>query len=190
MRDLETLGDATAALRTAVDGVEEEFGRGALRVAVDLLSNAMGGNLAAPVNAALVNDLAFLFDDVASAAADLTGTDAARISPIISAMEGEIAALRNETALPVELLSSMEVLRANLAERRDAIQRQTFVEGGRTELPHPPAELRATALQLRPQIASAGFATPALDALIDEPEGLTFRSCGDLIDELEVIGGV
>jgi len=53
----------------------------------------------------------------------------------------------------------------------------------------PLEALRDEALPLRDQLVAAGFATPALDGLIDDPASLRFHSLTEIVDELEVIGG-
>jgi hypothetical protein len=70
-----------------------------------------------------------------------------------------------------------------------AIERQTYVEGGAGRLPHPPGALREEAVPLARQLTAAGFHTPALDALIADPESLRFHSIRELLDELDVIAG-
>ena len=37
------------------------------------------------------------------------------------------------------------------------------------------------------QLAASGFATPALDGLIDDPSSLRFHTIGEIVDELDVI---
>ena len=70
-----------------------------------------------------------------------------------------------------------------------AIERQTYVEGGSVALPHPPEALREEALPLARQLAASGFHTPALDALIADPESFRFHLIRELLDELDVIAG-
>jgi hypothetical protein len=56
-------------------------------------------------------------------------------------------------------------------------------------LPHPPASLRHDAIPLSHELAAAGFATPALDTLINKHDELRYHSIRGILDELEVILG-
>jgi hypothetical protein len=42
---------------------------------------------------------------------------------------------------------------------------------------------------VRDAVAKAGFATPALDAFLQNPSSLVFVTIGDIVDELDVISG-
>lgn len=189
MPDLVNLQSALTELRPAIDTIEEDFGRSALRIAADLMRQELASDLTT-VNTARVNDLAFVLGDIRATAAELTGSDAERIAPLVARLSSEMSALEDATALPAELLAQIEALMSKLSARRSATQRQTYAEGAPAPLPHPPAELRTDAEPVRERLAAAGFATPSLDALIADPSSLTFQSMSDIIDELEVVAGV
>ena len=173
-------------LSAAVDGIEDSFIRSQIRLASAVLAGAIE-NAAAGITPAAVSDIEFALKDLAGAADELSAADAERILPFITQLRGDVMMLTAATALPESLLSAIQELQTKLKARRKAIERQTFVEGGVEPLPHPPAELRAEALPIREQLAAAGFATPALDALIDDPQSLRMHGITAIIDELEVI---
>ena len=79
-------------------------------------------------------------------------------------------------------------IRKPVLQRQDPLRTDREDPSGET-LPHPPESLREEALPLREQLAAAGFATPALDGLIDDPESLRFHSINEIVDELDVIAG-
>jgi hypothetical protein len=143
------------------------------------------------VNAARVSDIEFAINDLAAAVDELPATEANRLQPIVDMMRADVDAMKQQTALAPDTVARITAITAKLKARRSAIERQTYRAEG-TEpapLPHPPEALREEALPLRELLAAAGFATPALDALIDAPEELRFHSISAILDELEVIAG-
>lgn len=141
------------------------------------------------VNAAIVNDIEFAMNDLSTAIDELPQTDADRLAPLLAVLREDLAALKSATALDPGLIAQIRLFQAKLHERMKAIERQTYVEGGSVPIPHPPEALREEAIPIASQLAAAGFPTPALDALILEPESLRFHSVRELFDELEVIVG-
>ena len=142
------------------------------------------------INAARVSDVDFALNDLAAAVGDLPAGDAERLAASLEMLRADVDALKAETALHPGVIDRVRALQAKLRARRSAIERQTYREGGGGEpLPHPPEQLRTEAAPLREQLAGAGFATPALDALIDDPSSLRFHSINDIVDELDVIAG-
>ena len=142
------------------------------------------------INAARINDIEFALNDLAQAIDELPAVDVARLAGPLQMMRDDLARLKEQTSLPRELVDGLRAFQQKLRERGRAIERQTFRESANSEpLPHPPEQLRAEALPLRAQLAAAGFATPALDALIDDPASLRFHSIGEIGDELDVIVG-
>ncbi len=141
------------------------------------------------VNAARVNDIEFALNDLTAAVDELPATDAARLAPPLRMMRDDLARLKEETALGAAIIEAIGALQAKLRARRAAIERQTYREGDAAPLPHPPEALREDAIPLREQLAAAGFATPALDGLIDDPSSLRFHSINEIVDELDVIIG-
>ena len=168
-------------LRAAMESIDDPFIRTQVSLAVGVLGNAIDG-AANGVNAAAVNDIAFAMNDVAAAAAD-----APELEPLLEQLQEHVEALKSATALPDDLVTSIRALQSKLKMRRNAIERQTYVENAAEPLPHAPEELRAEALPLRGQLLSAGFAMPALDKLIEDPSALRFHSINDIVDELDVI---
>jgi hypothetical protein len=157
-----------------------------LEFTVSVLANAVAAAHDG-VNAARVNDIAFALNDVIGAAESLSAADAAMIEPAMQALRADVAALKEATALPPEVVAAIDALRAKLAARKSAIERQQYVEGGGDPLPHPPEELAGDAVALRARLAESGFATPAIDAFLDNPAELRFHGIVEMIDELEVI---
>jgi hypothetical protein len=176
-------------LRGAIDAIEDPFLRSQIRLGTDVLSNAVA-NAANGVNAAAVNDIEFALNDVIGAVGELTAPDAAPLLPIVELLQRDVIALKELTALAPEVIATIRALQAKLKIRRSAIERQTFVENvSSSSLPHSPEELRTDALPLRDSLMAAGFTTPALDTLIDDPASLRFHSINEIIDELDVIAG-
>jgi hypothetical protein len=105
-------------------------------------------------------------------------------------LRGDLDSLRQITALPADLVQSIRVLLEKLQLRRHAIEQQTYREDiGDLTLPHPPEALRPEASAIRERLRGAGFATPALDVLVDQPAEFLFHSINELMDELDVIIG-
>ncbi len=157
-----------------------------------LCINVLAGAIAAGhdgVNAAIVNDIEFAANDLGAAIDDLPQTDADRLGPLLAVLREDLAALKSATALDPDLIARIRRFQSKLRERMKAIERQTYVEGGSMPIPHPPAALREEAMPLASQLVAAGFPTPALDALIADPESLRLHSVRDLFDELDVIVG-
>lgn len=176
-------------LRGAIEAIEDPFLRSQIRLGTDVLSNAVA-NASNGINAAAVNDIEFALNDVIGAVGELTAPDAANLLPIVELLQRDVTALKELTALAPVVVATIRALQAKLKIRRSAIERQTFVENApASALPHSPEELRADALSLRDSLTTAGFATPALDALIADPASLRFHSINEIIDELDVIAG-
>ncbi len=157
-----------------------------------LCINVLAGAIAAGhdgVNAAIANDIEFAANDLSAAIDELPQTDADRLAPLLAVLREDLAALKSATALDPGLIAQIRLFQSKLRERMKAIERQTYVEGGSVPIPHPPAALREEAMPLASQLAAAGFPTPALDALIANPESLRLHSIRDLFDELDVIAG-
>ena len=174
-------------LRAAASGVDPESAP-QLGLCISVLANAIAVGHDG-VNAAIVNDIEFATNDLSAAIDELPRIDADRLAPLLAALREDLAALHSATALDPALIAQIKGFQSKLRERMKAIERQTYVEGGSAPLPHPPEELQAEAIPIAGQLAAAGFPTPALDALIAEPESLRFHSIRELVDELEVILG-
>jgi hypothetical protein len=188
MTELVMMQAALFNLSAAIDGIEDSFIQSQIRLASRVLAGTIE-KAATGITPAVVSDIEFALNDLAGAADELSAADAERILPFIAQLRGDVMMLTAAAALPEPLISAIQELQTKLKARRKAIERQTFVEGGAEPLPHPPAELRAEALPIREQLAAAGFATPALDALIDDPESLRMHGIIAIVDELEVISG-
>jgi hypothetical protein len=190
MTEISMLQAALFQLRGAIDAIGDPFLRSQIRLGTDVLSNAIE-NASNGVNAAVVNDIEFALNDVTGAVGELTAPDAAKLLPMVEMLQRDVVALKELTALSPDVVSTIRALQAKLKIRRGAIERQTYVENASeaAPLPHPPEELRREAVPLRQSLTAAGFATPALDTLIDDPASLRFHSINEIIDELDVIAG-
>jgi len=186
MTELLMMQAALFNLRAVIDGIDDSFIQSQIRLAANVLAGALD-NAAAGITPAAVSDIEFALNDLAGAADELNAGDAELVLPFIEQLRGDVAALTASAALPQPLIAAIQELQTKLKARRKAIERQTFVEGAAEPLPHRPADLRAEALPIREQLAAAGFATPALDALIDDPESLRMHGIIAIVDELEVI---
>ncbi len=187
MIDVAMLQAALVPLRTAAEKVDSESAP-QLALSLDVLAAAVAG-AAATLNTASMNDVAFATNDVRAAIDELSQADADRLNPLLATVLDDVAALKSAAALDPAVTMTIRAFQAKLRERMTAIERQTYVEGEPKPLPHPPELLRQEAVPLARQLFAAGFATPALDALIAEPDSFRFHSIRDLFDELDVIAG-
>ena len=184
MNDLVMLEASLFQLRTAIASIEDETMLPQLELTVSVLARAVAAAREA-LNAARVSDIEFALNDVAGVADSLSSDDAAAIAPAIDMLRADVDVLKEATALPAEVVAAIGALRAKLAARKNAIERQTFLEGGAAPLPHPPEELARDAGALRTRLEEGGFATPALDAFLRDPAELRFHGIVEMIDELE-----
>jgi hypothetical protein len=159
-----------------------------LGLSISVLANAIASGRTG-VNAAVASDIEFAFNDVSAAVDELPQSDADRLAPLMTSMRRDIDALTAATALDPAVISRIRALQEKLRERMNAIQRQTFVKGPPEELPHAPEVLREDAIPIARQLAAAGFETPALNALIAEPESVRLHSLREALDELDVVIG-
>lgn len=174
-------------LNAALSNVQDEMFASQLRLTAGVLANAVAAAKES-LNAARVNDIEFALNDVAGVVDELSAEDAQHLAPAIAMLRGDVEALKRETAIAPQVLDAIRAFRSKLSARKAAIERQTYVEGGTTEpLPHPPEDLEAEAVVLQARLADAGFATPALDAFVDDPTSLRFHSIAEIIDELDVV---
>ena len=190
MTGLVMLEAALFQLRTAVASLEDDFYATQIKLAVNVLAGAIA-RAGQPLTAAGVSEVEFALNDLTGLAGELAGPDAVGLEPAISMLREDLARLKAETALPPAVVQAIGALQARLRARRAAIERETFRDPTTPAqpLPHPPEELRAEALPLREQLVRAGFATPSLDILINEPAALRFHTINEIIDELDVIAG-
>jgi len=161
-----------------------------MQLTVNLLSNSVDAARQG-VSAATVSDIEFALNDVAAAVRDLSAADAERIEPIVAMLQEDVARLKESTALAPAVSNAVRALQSKLKARRAAIEKSTYRAEGApaVELPHPPQDLQKEAVPLKQQLAAAGFATPALDGLISDPESLRFHSITEILNELDVIVG-
>ena len=190
MTDVVMLEAALFQLRAAAASVTDAFLAPQLQLALNVLSGAIA-SAGQSLNAATVNDLEFALNDLAGVVGELSADDADAIAPSVALLREDVDRLKEATALPPAVRAAIGAFQAKLKARRTAIDRQLYREEGSPtqDPPHPPEELRADALPLRHALFAAGFTTPALDALIEEPASVVFQSLRDIGDELEVITG-
>jgi hypothetical protein len=186
-QDAALLEAALFQLRAAASDIDAEVAP-QLALSINILANAIAAGRDG-VNASVASDIEFAFNDLSAAADELPQADADRLAPIIATLRRDIETLTAATALDPIVVEQIRALQSKLRERMKAIERQTFVEGGAEELPHPPAALREEAIPIARQLVAAGFQTPSLNALITEPESLRFHSIREILDELDVIAG-
>jgi hypothetical protein len=190
MTDLVMLEAALFQLRAAIASIDDEFYGSQLSLALNVLAGAIE-SAGQSLSAATVNEVEFALSDLRGLAGELSASDAATLEPLLQLLSSDVAQLKSATALAPEMVAAIRALQAKLKARRAAIERETFRDPSAPSepLPHPPEELRAEALPLREGLARAGFATPALDALIAEPASLRFHSLGEIVSELDVVVG-
>jgi len=176
-------------LKTAASSADAIYAS-QMQLMVTVLSNAVE-SAGHGISAAVVNDIEFALNDVAALMKELSAADAERIAPIVALLQGDVARLKEATSLPPTVVEAARAFQTKLKSRRSAIERQTFQPEGDTlePLPHPPEALQREAVPLRQQLATAGFATPALDGLIADPASLRFHSISEIVNELDVILG-
>jgi hypothetical protein len=186
MNELMMMEAALFQLRAALADDPAEM---SLRLGAEVLASALAAARAAGVNAARVNDIVFALNDL-TAAAEEAGAEPAVLSTI-AMLQNDARALRVATALAPELLQAMRELQMKLKARARAVERSQYrAEGTEPEpLPHPPEQLREAAIPVARQLAAAGFETPALDALLADPDELRYHGMNEILDELDVIAG-
>jgi len=188
MTEVAMMQAAMFQLRSAAESIEDEFVRTQMRLATGVLGNAIDA-AADGVNAAIVNEIEFALNDVVAAVNDLPANESAAIESAMTMLQNDVASLKSATALPADVVDGIRAFQTKLKTRRNAIERQTYMENATEPLPHAPEELREEALPLRQRLAGAGFFTPALDTLISDPSSLRFHSINAIIDELDVVSG-
>ena len=171
-------------LRSALPSVADDPMALQLRIAADVLANAMAGARDG-VNPARVADIEFALSDLV-AVSESMASDA--VATPVAMLRSDVAALRAAAALDPELLARIQALRTKLRERRTAMERNQYREEG-AALPHDPETLRGEAIPIARQLAAAGFNTPALDELVADPDSIRYHHLGAIADELEVIAG-
>lgn len=190
MTDTVLLEASLFQLKAAIGSVDDPMFQSQLRLTMDVLANAVVA-ASHSVNPATINDVDFALNDVVATIGELNAADSAVLTPLVEQVQADVASLKQATALPADLVTAIHELQSKLKVRRTAIERQTYRAEGAPEepLPHPPEALSKEAVPLRASLAQAGFATPALDELIEDPASLRFHSIGDILDELDVIIG-
>jgi hypothetical protein len=189
MNEIVMMQAALFRVRAAIGSIEDPFTRSQVQLASDVFGNALAG-AASEFNAARVGEIDFAFNDLVGAASDLSAADAEALAPAFEVLRTDLDALKSMVALPHEIVTAIRELVRKLKVRRAAIERQTYVENAAaSSLPHPPEELSGEAIVIRDRLLSAGYATPALDILIEDPSSLRFHSINEIVDELEVIAG-
>jgi hypothetical protein len=185
--DLAMLEASLFQLKAAAASLDEMFAP-QMRLTVDMLANAIAA-AEQSMSAATIGDVEFALNDVAGVVDQLSAADAERIAPILTALQDDVARLKDATSLPQAVLDGIRNFQKKLRVRGAAIERQTYRAEGTPEepLPHAPQELQSEAIPLRQQLAKAGFSTPALDGLIADPSSLRFHSINEIINELDVI---
>lgn len=179
------IASAFDRLRTAIDGVEDEFYRNQLRLAVTVLGNSIAAMDSEP-SPSQVSDTEFAFGDVTSIAAEIPPGDEERINPPIEEVRQALSALKQTKTLPDEVLGQVRALQEKLSERRIALERQGYrFEGEDAHVPHHPRELCLPARQLQRVLSSSGFSIHSLDKLVSSPDEFVYHDVADLIAELE-----
>lgn len=186
MNEIVMMQAALFQVRAVIDGVEDTFVQSQLRLAVNVLGGAVDSAVAG-VNAAQIGDIEFALNDLFAAAGEVSSDDAARIMPPLEMLRADLATMKSSVALPEQLVTAIRALQQKLKTRRAAIERQTYVENPNEPLPHQPESLCGEAIVIRDRLAEAGFTTPALDQLIDDPANLRFHGINDIINELDVV---
>lgn len=160
-----------------------------VRLSADVLGHAISAAKEQGLNAARVNDIEFALNDLVAAIDDAGAPDGVYGS--IAMLQNDAASLRAATSLPPELIGAIRELQLKLRTRAKALERGQYRAEGTAEapLPHPPEELRETAIPLVRQLAAAGFDTPSLDVLVADPESVRYHNLNEIIDELDVIAG-
>lgn len=186
MSELTMMEAALFQLRTALS---DDPMATSIRISADVLSNAISAAKNEGVNAARVNDLEFALNDLIAAVDDAGAPP--EVYAAIAMLQNDTAALRAATQLPRETITAIRALQDKLRTRAKAIERSQYRPEG-TEaapLPYPPEDLYRDAVPIARQLFDAGFATPALDTLIEDPSSLVYHTINEIADELDVIAG-
>ncbi|HUO84168.1 MAG TPA: hypothetical protein VM534_03550 [Thermoanaerobaculia bacterium] len=184
------LRDGALCLSPACDGMEDRFWANQLKLAGNLLIDAINDAIEA-VNARKVRDIEFAHQDLTQLVAELTADDAERFSRCLDLLSSGLSELKTSVFLSPALVQEMKDLARKAVERRTAAERAAFLppDVPHDPLPHDPASLQPRARSLRDGLQTAGFETPVLDKLADTPEEFEVRDCGALADELDAIHG-
>jgi hypothetical protein len=185
MTGVAMLEAALFQLRAASSGIDRDVAP-QLGLSINILANAIAAGRDG-VNASVASDIDFAFNDLSAAVDELPQPDADRLAPMMDTLRRDVEALASAAAIDPAVIAQIVAFQSKLRERMKAIERQTFVEGGSDELPHPPETLRDEAIPIARQLSAAGFQTPSLSTLIAEPESLRFHSLREILDELDVI---
>ena len=183
------LDGSLASLSAAAAALDPAFAMQA-KLAVSMLTNAVS-SAGEELTPASMIDVEFALNDLKVIADDLPGVDRETFTAEIDTIQDTVRELKSAAALPPALLGKMETLRLKLKERRTAIDREQYrpPEKAAEPLPHDAPTLRAEASEIRHQLNKAGFATPELDALVDQSGTFYMSDVTRLIEELEVIAG-
>lgn len=173
-------------LRAAAGDIDAEVAP-QLGLSINILANAIASGRDG-VNASVASDIEFAFNDLSAAVDELPQADADRLAPLMATLRRDVDAWTAATALDPAVIAQIRAFQSKVRERMKAIERQTLVEE-RIPLPHPPEALKEEAIPIARQLAAAGFATPALNALISDPASTRLHSLRDIADELDVILG-
>jgi hypothetical protein len=187
MTNVVMLEAALLQLRAAASDIDRELAP-QLGLSINILANAIAAGRDG-VNASVASDIEFAFNDLSAAVDELPQSDVDRLAPIIVTLRRDIDTLTAATALDPAVIEQIRAFQSKLRERMKAIERQTFVEGGGEELPHPPETLREEAIPIARQLAAAGFATASLNMLISDPASTRLHSLRDIAGELDLIAG-
>ena len=114
MSEIVMMQAAMFQLRAAVASVEDSFTRSQLDLATNVLANAID-NAANGVNAASVNEIDFALNDVAAAVADVPS-----IEPLVVMLQNDVAALKEQTALPADVIAGVRAFQSKLKIRKSA----------------------------------------------------------------------
>ena len=189
MNEAVMLEAALFQLRAGAEEADPMFGS-RLDLCLSVLANAIAPARES-INASIVSDIEFALNDLAATVDELSAEDAERLGPALSMMREDVERLKQQTSLDPSTVGRIRALQSKMRTRRSAIERQTYRAEGSPEeaLPHPAAELRMEAIPIRAELLAAGFSTPEVDGLIEDPDSLRFHSLTAILDELEVIAG-
>jgi hypothetical protein len=182
------LATALDHLHTATENLDEVFSM-QTKLALAMLRRAI--TVSTEVTPRTVSDMQFALNDLTLVSEELPPGDRESFDPQLQAIDDVILHLRAAAMLPKPLVNRLSILRTKMAERRTAIERETYrpPEKEPTPIPHDPEALRGEADDIRLELKKAGYDTPALDRLAESPGSFRFHDVSDLIDELDVIIG-
>lgn len=180
--------DGMTGLSRALPAVSDDFMGKNLELSAQMLSKEASTAFELP-NPRTIKGLAFALNDLIGMTGDLSSEVQSQFQAMFETLRHEVSRLQSEFSLSEATANKLKALRTRLTERRGAREKQLYLPPGSpmAPLPHEPATMQADAVVLQREVAAAGFESPALDRLAENPATFELRDVTELIDEINAI---